>query len=117
MKTRTKVIIAIGSNRNQEENVLKAHEHLSCMFKNSLFGPRMWTEPIGLENSDKFLNQVMLGETICSKKSVLAAMFRWISTFCSMAMRNCTRASGSVIIFRVLSATSKRRMLRGIGNI
>ena len=71
MKTRTKVIIAIGSNRNQEENVLKAHEHLSCMFKNSLFGPRMWTEPIGLENSDKFLNQVMLGETICSKKSVL----------------------------------------------
>ena len=74
MKTRTKVIIAIGSNRNQEENVLKAHEHLSCMFKNSLFGPRMWTEPIGLENSDKFLNQVMLGETICSKKSVLAAL-------------------------------------------
>ena len=61
MKTRTKVIIAIGSNRNQEENVLKAHEHLSCMFRNSLFGPRMWTEPIGLENSDKFLNQVMLG--------------------------------------------------------
>ena len=39
-------------------------------------------------------------------------MFRWISTFCSMAMRNCTKASGSVIIFRVLSATSKRRMLR-----
>ena len=66
MKTRTKVIIAIGSNRNQEENVLKAHEHLSCMFRNSLFGPRMWTEPIGLENSDKFLNQVMLGETICA---------------------------------------------------
>ena len=44
MKTRTKVIIAIGSNRNQEENVLKAHEYLRCMFKNSLFGPRMWTE-------------------------------------------------------------------------
>lgn len=40
---------------------MKAHEHLSCMFRNSLFGPRMWTEPIGLENSDKFLNQVMLG--------------------------------------------------------
>ena len=38
MKTRTKVIIAIGSNRNQEENVLKAHEYLRCMFKNSLFG-------------------------------------------------------------------------------
>ena len=74
MRTRTKVIIAIGSNRNQEENVLKAHEYLRCMFKNSLFGPRMWTEPIGLENSDKFLNQVMLGETICSKKSVLAAL-------------------------------------------
>ena len=74
MRTRTKVIIAIGSNRNQEENVLKAHEHLRWMFKNCLFGPRMWTEPIGLENSDKFLNQVMMGETICSKKSVLAAL-------------------------------------------
>ena len=48
MKTRTKVIIAIGSNRNQEENVLKAHEHLRCMFSHSLFGPRMWPEPIGL---------------------------------------------------------------------
>ena len=136
MKTRTKVIIAIGSNRNQEENLSKAYEHLRYMFKNSLFGPRMWTEPIGLENSDKFLNQVMLGETICSKKSVLAAlrsveqrcgrrirgptgrwMFRWISTFCSMAMRNCTRTNGSVVTSRVLSATSKRRMLRGIGNI
>ena len=61
MKTRTKIIIAIGSNRNQEENVLKAHEHLRWMFKNCLFGPRMWTEPIGLENSDMFLNQVMMG--------------------------------------------------------
>ena len=40
---------------------MKAHEYLRCMFKNSLFGPRMWTEPIGLENSDKFLNQVMSG--------------------------------------------------------
>ena len=75
MKTRTKVIIAIGSNRNQEENVLKAHEYLRCMFKNSLFGPRMWTEPIGLENSDKFLNQVMLGQKPSAlRKSVLAAL-------------------------------------------
>lgn len=77
MKTRTKVIIAIGSNRNQEENVLKAHEHLSCMFRNCLFGPRMWTEPIGLENSDKFLNQVMLGETICSKSLCLPRCGVW----------------------------------------
>ena len=86
MKTRTKVIIAIGSNRNQEENVLKAHEHLSCMFRNCLFGPRMWTEPIGLENSDKFLNQVMLGETICSKKSVLAAL-RSVEQRCGRRIR------------------------------
>lgn len=86
MKTRTKIIIAIGSNRNQEENVLKAHEHLRWMFKNCLFGPRMWTEPIGLENSDKFLNQVMMGETICSKKSVLAAL-RCVEQGCGRKIR------------------------------
>ena len=86
MKTRIKVIIAIGSNRNQEENLSKAYEHLRYMFKNSLFGPRMWTEPIGLENSDKFLNQVMLGETICSKKSVLAAL-RSVEQRCGRRIR------------------------------
>lgn len=65
---------------------MKAHEHLSCMFRNCLFGPRMWTEPIGLENSDKFLNQVMLGETICSKKSVLAAL-RSVEQSCGRRIR------------------------------
>ena len=64
----------------------KAYEHLKYMFKNSLFGPRMWTEPIGLENSDKFLNQVMMGETICSKKSVLAAL-RCVEQGCGRRIR------------------------------
>ena len=79
MKTRTKVIIAIGSNRNQEENLSKAYEHLKYMFKNSLFGPRMWTEPIGLENSDKFLNQVMHGH--------LFILFSLFSQLCSFQPR------------------------------
>ncbi len=77
MKTRTKVIIAIGSNRNQEENVSKAYEHLKNMFKNSLFGPRMWTEPIGLENSDKFLNQVMLGRPSAPRSLCLPRCEVW----------------------------------------
>lgn len=87
---RTKVIIAIGTNKNQEENMSKAYEHLKGMFKNSLFGPRMWTEPIGLENSDKFLNQVMMGDTSCSMKAVLAAL-RCVEQKCGRRNRSCHR--------------------------
>ncbi len=50
-----KIIIALGSNINQEENISKAQTLLKQCFEGVKFSKPQWTEAIGIE-SDKFLN-------------------------------------------------------------
>ena len=54
MKT-ARVILALGSNTNQKENISKAKQELTKLLPGIVFSEDMWTEPIGMV-SDKFLN-------------------------------------------------------------
>mgnify|MGYP000941737297 FL=1 len=57
-----KIIIALGSNINQEENISKAQTLLKQCFEGVKFSDTQWTEPIGIK-SDKFLNCIGTFET------------------------------------------------------
>lgn len=57
-----KVIITLGSNYNQEENIRKAKERLKELFPNICFSEQKWTEPIAIV-SDRFLNCIATFET------------------------------------------------------
>ncbi len=50
-----KVIIAIGSNTRQKENMQKATALIEENFTDVKFSPAQWTKPIGID-SDMFLN-------------------------------------------------------------
>ena len=43
-----KVIITLGSNQNQEENISKAQKRLREIFGNILFSEPKWTDAIGI---------------------------------------------------------------------
>ncbi len=56
MAEKYKLIIALGSNHNQEANIEIAKSKLHETFKHDVvFTQSLWTEPIGIE-SDMFLN-------------------------------------------------------------
>ena len=57
-----KVIITLGSNQNQEENISKAQKRLREIFGNIQFSEPKWTDAIGIV-SDKFLNCIGTFET------------------------------------------------------
>ena len=59
---RVKIVIALGSNVDQEAHILKAKKWLEATFEDMTFGTSLWTEPIGL-SSDKFLNTLGVGYT------------------------------------------------------
>ena len=55
MSNSIKIILSIGSNVNQMENVLYAKSLLKCLLDNIHFTEMIWTEPIGIV-SDKYVN-------------------------------------------------------------
>lgn len=56
MSDMVKVIMALGSNNNQQANIEKAKEELYSLFGTDIvFTKSVWTQPIGIE-SEKFLN-------------------------------------------------------------
>ncbi len=69
-----RLIIAVGSNVDQEEHVDKACGILAHTFSNVRFGPRLWTEPIGLDGSGMFLNVVAVAETQVGLNGVRRAL-------------------------------------------
>ena len=44
---RVKIVIALGSNVDQEAHILKAKKWLEATFEDMTFGTSLWTEPIG----------------------------------------------------------------------
>lgn len=57
-----KIVLALGTNVDQVQNMEKAKAMLCAAFGDMRFSSAMWTEPIGLEGSDRFLNMVAEGE-------------------------------------------------------
>lgn len=55
-----KIIVALGSNYEQEKNVLFAMDRLRELFPDFAFSRMLWTDPIGIE-SDKFVNALGWG--------------------------------------------------------
>lgn len=70
----TKIVIALGSNVHQEENISIAKALLETTFRDMMFGTAMWTEPIGLVGSDKFLNLIGIGYTTVNRERVELAL-------------------------------------------
>ena len=71
---KVKVVIALGSNVSQEENISIAKGMLEKTFENMFFGSATWTEPIGLPGSDKFLNVIGVGYTYVGRPLVEMAL-------------------------------------------
>lgn len=71
---RVKIVVALGSNVNQKSNVEKAQALLKSTFDGMTFGTGMWTEPIGLSESNKFLNVIGMGYTCVNRERVEMAL-------------------------------------------
>ncbi|MBQ6208616.1 MAG: 2-amino-4-hydroxy-6-hydroxymethyldihydropteridine diphosphokinase [Prevotella sp.] len=73
-KTR-QVILALGTNHEQELNMSQAKEMLSRLLDGIRFSSLAWTAPIGIV-SDHFLNCLAIGGTSLSLPSLLSAIKR-----------------------------------------
>lgn len=62
MPNKHQVIIALGSNTDQEYHLRQAVEILQTVMSHLHMSRALWTEPIGLV-SDRFLNQLVSGQT------------------------------------------------------
>ena len=73
-----KVIISLGSNTNQEENIQRAREILSHLIPDATFTEPEWTEPVPEKDrpagKDKYLNCLVEGHVHLSEKSVIAKL-------------------------------------------
>lgn len=75
------VIIALGSNHNQQENMAKAKSLLTEVFGSTLrFSLDQWTQPIDI-TSDKFLNCVGVAKTACSEAEMVSKL-KQIESLC-----------------------------------
>ncbi len=52
---KNKIILALGSNTDQEMNMMKVEQLLKDLFGEVAFSTQLWTMPIGL-TSEKFIN-------------------------------------------------------------
>lgn len=73
---RTKIVVALGSNVNQEAHIQQAKALLGATFNDMEFGTSLWTEPIGI-SSDKFLNVIGVGYTNVNKERTILALKTW----------------------------------------
>ena len=62
-----KVTISLGSNENQEENLMKAREQLTQLMTEVHFTSAIWTEPINSSRKEPYLNQLCKGTTAFSE--------------------------------------------------
>lgn len=87
------LILALGTNCNQEKTISLAQEKLRSMFgKDIIFTECVWTEPIGIK-SDKFLNCLAFTHTQ-HKLEYLCKALKHIERTCG----NCKRARTNNIV-------------------
>lgn len=77
----TKIIVALGSNHNQEKNISKARSLLAEAFGDDIsFTESMLTEPVGMV-SDRFLNCLCFAETALTQDDV-TSLLKQMETEC-----------------------------------
>ena len=60
-----KILLAIGSNVRQTQNIAEAKRRLRRLLPSIVFGQEVWTDPVGLQ-SDRFLNLLAYADTTFS---------------------------------------------------
>ena len=87
MERETKIIVSLGSNTNQMENLDFAKKKLCVILgKDARFTECLWTEPVGIE-SDRFLNCLCVAMTRHSQQQLLKA-FKHLERQCSRTRKN-----------------------------
>lgn len=87
MRENKKVIVAIGSNYEQKDNVTFAKKQLkSILGENSYFSQEIWTRPVGIESED-FLNCICISKTHHNLKQLESA-FKRIERQCQRCVKN-----------------------------
>ena len=69
-----RIIIGLGSNQNPEKHLVMAKHYLESAFEDIDFSYPMWTDPIDMPNSAKFLNMVGVGYCHVCEEGVLHAL-------------------------------------------
>ncbi len=63
MKQLNKIIVALGTNIDQKKNALTAEAMMKTIFKDSYVSKHMWTKPVNMKSSEKFLNFIIFAKT------------------------------------------------------
>ncbi len=81
------IIISIGSNYNQKENISFAKKKLTGMLgEQTSFTRDMWTEPVGIQ-SEKFINCICISSTK-HKLLQLTKAFKQLERKCERSKKN-----------------------------
>ena len=81
------IIISIGSNYNQKENISFAKKKLAGMLgEQTSFTRDMWTEPVGIQ-SEKFINCICISTTRHTLLQLTKA-FKQLEKKCERSMKN-----------------------------
>lgn len=87
MSKAKELIVALGSNFRQRQNMEYAKSHLASVFNGgATFSKEMWTSPIGVK-SDLYLNCLCVGATKHSYQQTLTALKR-IERKCGRTVKN-----------------------------
>ncbi len=72
-RNRKRIVLVLGSNYHQKENIAKAKALLQDTFEGMVFGSYLWTDPIGMQ-SDKFMNLIGAGYTYVNRERTEMAL-------------------------------------------
>ena len=91
----TKIIISLGSNMLPEYHINQAVCLLRQTFGELIVTRQLWTEPIGMESSCKFLNMLVMASTAWSMQQVQEELKR-IEVLCGRKPED--KAKGIVVV-------------------
>lgn len=75
MRKEVEIVIAIGTNTNQEISIFLAKQLLEQLFKDIKFTEELWTLPLDIK-SDRFLNCLAIGHTTHGAPQIKSALRR-----------------------------------------
>lgn len=91
----TKIIISLGSNMLPEYHINQAVCLLRQTFGELIVTRQLWTEPVGMESSCKFLNMLVMASTAWSMQQVQEELKR-IEVLCGRKPED--KAKGIVVV-------------------
>lgn len=91
----TKIIISLGSNMLPEYHIDQAVYLLRQTFGELIVTRQLWTEPVGMESSCKFLNMLVMASTAWSMQQVQEELKR-IEVLCGRKPED--KAKGIVVV-------------------